>query len=289
MRKISVIVLLLGFLWVGRTDASQQTWFDDVTAETIQAIFAHGQTLGNHALVFAKVGDSITLSPSYLYAIGEGYFDLGEYSHLNAIIRYFTAVTVNNSHRNSYNHQPISAGVGWSAFHVFDTASAKPAYCGVYESPIACEYRTLKPSFAVILFGTNDVGYRTDAQFETDMRRIIDFSIEQGVIPILSTIPPQIGTHNPHRVADFNAIIISLVDEYHLPYMDYHGALSRLSNWGLTYDGLHPSTPPNGYEDTARLNENTLRYGYVVRNLLTLEILNQTARTALMQYQTPNR
>lgn len=289
MRKIYVIVVLTGFLLLGWDAVQANEWFDEPTAENIQAIFAHGQILGNHALVFAKVGDSITMSPSYLYAIGEGYFDLGDYTHLNAIIRYFTAVTVNESVRTSFNHQPASAGVGWSAFHVFDVNSPKPAYCGAYETPIACEYRALNPSFAVVMFGTNDVGYRTDAQFETDIRRIIDFSIEGGVIPILSTIPPQRGTHNPHRVADFNQIIIRLAEEYHLPYMEYHSALMGLMNGGLTTDGLHPSTPPNGYEDTARFDDNTLRYGYVVRNLLTLEILNQTARTALMQYQTANR
>lgn len=288
MPKTFITLLMIGLSIFGQTKASDNAWFDEPTAQNIQTIFAHGQTLGNHALVFAKVGDSITMSPSYLYAIGEGYFDLGDYQHLNAIIRYFTAVTVNDSYRNSFNHQSASAGVGWSAFHAFDSSAPKPTYCGVYEAPIACEYRTLKPSFAVILFGTNDTGYRTDAQFEADMQRIIDYSIEQGVIPILSTIPPQIGTHNPHRVETFNQIILALVDDYHLPYMDYHSALIGLSNWGLTYDGLHPSTPPNGYEDTARFDEHTLRYGYVVRNLLTLEILNRTARTALMQYQIAN-
>lgn len=286
MRKIYVILMLTGYIALGRINAMPNIWFDELTAENIQAIFAHGQTLGNHALVFAKVGDSITVSPSYLYAIGEGYFDLGDYADLHSIIRYFSAVTLNNTYRTSFNHQSASAGVGWSAFHAFDTTSPKPAYCGLYEAPIACEYRTLKPSFAVILFGTNDVGYRTDAQFETDMRRIIDYSIEQGVIPILSTIPPQIGTPNPHRIETFNQIILRLVADYHLPYMDYHRAMNGLANRGLTGDGLHPSTPPRGYEDTARFDENMLRYGYVVRNLLTLEILNSTARTALMQYQT---
>jgi hypothetical protein len=285
MRKIYVILLLTGFLTIGQIHADDNEWFDEATAQNIQAIFARGQTLGNHALVFAKVGDSITLSSSYLYAIGEGHFDLGDYAHLNAIIRYFTAVTVNDSYRNSFNHQPASAGVGWSAFHVFDVTSPKPSYCGVYETPIACEYRALKPSFSVIMVGTNDVGYRTDAQFESDLRRIIDFSIEKGVIPILSTIPPQIGTHNPHRVADFNQIVLALADEYHLPYMNYYDEMMRLSDWGLTTDGLHPSTPPSGYESTARFDDNTLRYGYVVRNWLTLETLNRTARTALMPYQ----
>ncbi len=158
---------------------------DEVVAH-LREIHAAGQTMGNQARVFALVGDSITVSDYFLHPIGASIYDLAEYSHLQLIIDYFNQSI---SGGNSFTRPSAAAGVGWAAWGVFEASLNTSADCVPGEMPLLCEYRVLKPAIALIMFGTNDSGYRTPEQYRQNLQRIVDISIEKGIIPILSTIP----------------------------------------------------------------------------------------------------
>jgi len=49
--------------------------------------------------------------------------------------------------------------------------------------------------------------------------------------------------------------------------------MQTLSNFGLTTDNVHPSTAPGGYDASADFTPANLHYGYTVRNLITLDML----------------
>ncbi|MFM7677926.1 MAG: hypothetical protein ACKO83_03640, partial [Roseiflexaceae bacterium] len=90
----------------------------------LRAIYLNGQTLGNRAGVFAKAGDSITSSGSFLMDIGCGSENLAAYSGLATTIAYFrsTAFVPASAYgsgwcevSNSFNAYSVSADSGWSA------------------------------------------------------------------------------------------------------------------------------------------------------------------------------
>jgi hypothetical protein len=242
---------------------------DDVVAN-IRQIYAAGQTMGNQAQVFALVGDSITVSDYFLHPIGAGIYDLAEYQHLQLIIDYFNQPVPGG---NSFTRPSAAAGVGWAAWGVFEASLNTSADCVPGEMPLLCEYRVLRPAIALIMFGTNDSGYRTPQQYRQNLQRIVDISVENGIIPLLSTIPDR--PEMPATIAAFNQVVRELAETNKLPLWDYHAALQLLPNQGLAYDNLHPSSPPAPYQAAANFQRQNLQYGYVVRNLTALQLLYQ--------------
>ncbi len=63
-----------------------------------------------------------------------------------------------------------------------------------------------------------------------------------------------------------------------LPLWDYAAALAPLPDQGLAWDHLHPSSPEKSNQLAVFSAEN-LQYGYVVRNLTALQILDRIWRT----------
>jgi lysophospholipase L1-like esterase len=132
---------------------------------------------------------------------------------------------------------------------------------------------------ALIMLGTNDVPYTPDAEFEADLRRILDFTIERGVLPVLSTIPPLYRRGLEGRAEALNAVIARLAAEYELPLWDYYAALQPLPGTGMAADGVHPNWAPSGRN--ADFSPENLEYGMVVRNLTGLYVLDAVWRTVI--------
>jgi uncharacterized protein YraI len=236
----------------------------------IRAIYAQGQSLGRQPGVFAKVGDSLSVSRNSYYPIGYGDYELGDYSALqNVIYRYQRPL---ESGGNAFTRASLAAAVGWTAPAIMDPSFADPYLCATWETPLLCEYRILNPSVALIMVGTNDVGYLDAATFRANLERIVNTSIAAGVIPALGTIPDRVG--HSERVAEFNAIIRETAAAYEVPLWDYARAMAPLGAAGLTFDGVHPSSPPNGADGAADFRADNLNSGYVLRNLMALLVLD---------------
>jgi hypothetical protein len=237
---------------------------------TAREIFQRGKTLGNRPNVFSRVGDSITASPYFLTPIGLRQFDLGAYkAELEPVVQYFSQVDARAG--NSFANSSLAAGNGWGADRIIQPGYAYTDVCG-NTMPLVCEYKNVKPSAALIMIGTNDSGGVAPDVYTANLRRIVDISIEMGVVPILSTIPPKrLGDWDTTRVTQWNDIIRNLAWQYAIPLLDYWYALQSAPNQGVGPDGIHPSVPPDGA--TGRFTPTNLQYGYTLRNLTALQML----------------
>ena len=64
--------------------------------------------------------------------------------------------------------------------------------------------------------------------------------------------------------------------------MDYGRAMSVLPGLGISNDGVHPNYPVAGdYVSAVRFTEENLQYGYTMRNLLILQMLDVLYRQVL--------
>jgi uncharacterized protein YgiM (DUF1202 family) len=240
-------------------------------------IFANGQALGNQARVFSKIGDSITVAESMFTPIGYGQYNLGDFGYLRTTISFFATPTATGA--NSFAGISVAANNGWTTDTVLNPAYANPELCAAGESPLQCEYRLNHPAVALIMFGSNDVIVVPAEDYARNLRTITEFSITQGVIPVLSTIPPRQGFED--RTNFYNQLIRETAAQFGTPLWDYHAAMLTLPNAGLSDDGLHPSAPPNAFENGANFTGDNLRYGYVMRNLTALQVLDTLRREVL--------
>src|SRR6185369_11171001 len=90
---------------------------------------------------------------------------------------------------NSFNTRSMAAHSALTAGAVLDwqVTNMVTDQCNPKESPLLCEFRMNKPAFAIIMFGVVDVITLQPWQFNAFMRKIVQESINHGVVPILST------------------------------------------------------------------------------------------------------
>jgi hypothetical protein len=242
-------------------------------------IFLKGQALGNRPNVFSRVGDSITATSYFLTPIGLGQYNLGSYQNQLADVVSFYLGSNARDGNNAFLNQSLAAGNGWGADRILQSGYSHPDICGS-DSPLVCEYRIVKPAVALIMIGTNDSGGVEPAVFQANLSQIVQISIDMGVIPILSTIPPkQNDDWNAQRATQWNGIIKQVAQQYDVPLMDYWFALQTAPNHGLDTDGIHPSVPPD--KATTAFTPENLKYGYTIRNLTALQALDAIWRLVI--------
>ncbi|GAB4111783.1 MAG: hypothetical protein OHK0013_47890 [Sandaracinaceae bacterium] len=218
--------------------------------------------------VFAKVGDSITVSTAFLACFVNGPVDLGGRDGLEATIDHFRAGDAAGT--DPFRRVSLAAGVGWSASRALMGAP----------SPLESELDALSPRFASLMYGTNDVGFVDLDSFGRNMTRLVDVMLAAGTLPILSSIPPRDDDASADaRVPVFNALVRALAQSRGVPFVDYHRELLPLPNHGLsTADGVHPQASMGG----CVLTPTGLRAGANVRNLLVLEALDRLRRVVVL-------
>jgi hypothetical protein len=242
--------------------------------KNVRRIFQRGQELGNRPDVFSKIGDSITAAPHMYTPIGEGKYFLAEYEYLQGVIDYYTRTDAREG--NSFINPSLAAGVGWTTSVMYDADFADKTLCEEDETPLQCEYRLVKPSVALVMLGTNDVSFNTLDIYRNNIAGIVDYLVDNGVIPILSTIPPREGYED--RVLEFNAAVREVAQDFAIPLWDYHAVMTSLANNGLDADGVHPSVPAKGVDGAADFRKQNRFSGYVMRNLTALQMLNAVWR-----------
>ncbi|MFN5677170.1 MAG: GDSL-type esterase/lipase family protein [Roseiflexaceae bacterium] len=260
----------------------------------LREILQRGIARRNNPRVFAKIGDSITASTHFLQDIGCNGENLANYHSLYDTVTYFRQHTFMDTYgtgwcnvSNSFNALSPSAQPGWSAYYALFSDFLMMRYQGScrepFNTPIACELRLKRPSIALIMFGSNDVTYGNISDFENSYADVVEYTIAQGVIPVLSTIPPRLD--NPvynARVVRYNAIIIRMAAAKRLPLWNYWLALQspELIDNGLSVDRIHPNT----YRTTqsADFSQEGLRYGYNQRNLTALQVLDAVRRIVIL-------
>lgn len=240
-------------------------------------IFERGQQMGNRRDVFSKVGDSLTVATFVLYPIGWGSYNLGNYQHLQTAVNFFSGTAAREG--NSFANISLAADNGWTTREILDPSRARGGVCQGGETPLECEYRVVKPSVALILVGTNDVANVPLNEYSSNLQRIVQITIDRGIIPIVSTIPNRSG----FDVTPYNQAIRQIAASNDIPLWDYWSAMQLLPNFGLHSDGVHPSYPSEtDFAQSANFSDpNNLQYGYVIRNLTALEVLDAVWRFVL--------
>jgi len=229
-----------------------------VVSQTARDIYQRGLALGNNPRAFSKVGDCNSATPYFLAPFDKGEYRLGgAYAYLQPAIDHFAG---------SFNRDGAVARDGLNTASVFDSIWSLPALCQKGESPLACEVRTQRPSLAIISLGTNG-DWQTNAEYEANMRRILDLLIERGVVPILST-----KADNLEGGDRFNQIVAKLAAEYALPLWDFAPVARALPGWGLA-DTYHLVWGQSYYDTAPRPLT-----GWQARNLTALQALDAVWR-----------
>jgi hypothetical protein len=230
-----------------------------------------GRRFGNRANVFSKVGDSITAMGYFLVPVGNGGLRLGGYENLGWAVQWFSQAMARTN--NSFANESLAAMGGWTSYDVLDPNKAAPGICNGGATPLECELGVTRPSVALIMIGTNDLAHGNVAGFAANLNRIVTITENFGVIPVLSTIPDRRDNLDlGNRVAAFNDVIIRTALAHGIPLWNYWLAIQNLSNNGLSTDGVHPSVPPD--QNTAVFDDFHLQYGFTMRNLTALQVLN---------------
>jgi len=253
----------------------------------LEKVVSRGQAYGNRLGVFAKVGDSITASPSFLQGLACRRPRLGTWNALRGTLDFFGEAAVPRGVEeagcavsNSYSRLGVAAVAGWRAVDALAPLEL-PECQGL--PAISCELQLLRPSVALIMFGTNDLEEFTAVEFRRDLARVVRLVSEAGTIPVISTIPPRAQPRFSPRVARFNAEIAALAENRALPLWNFWRQMTApgVPGSGLSEDGVHPSVlcPPCSAVD---FRPGGLRYGYDLRNLGALLVLDRLRREVLL-------
>ena len=226
-------------------------------SSTTRQIYQKGLALGNNPNAFSKVGDCNSLSVRFLTYFDKepaaDYYNLESYTNLLPVIDVF---------RGSFKRESLAVGDGFNTSAILSPFRADPQSCETTESPLECEYRVHKPGFAFIIIGTDD--YLKLDKFEANVRKIVEISIERGVVPILAT---KADTANQ---LDYNPILARVAEEYGVPLWNLWLAHEPLPYHGLA-DNMHPNGEFAAFDFSAA---NLAAWGWPVRNLTALQMLD---------------
>ena len=227
------------------------------TAEPVRQIAARGLELGRNPRAFSKLGDSGVLVESNLTRFDNGPVTLGPYAFLQPAVDYYAG---------SWKRYGAGARLSLTAIGVFDPMWANPDHCATGEHMLACEIRLHNPGVLLIRLGTND---GSAERYERTMRRIIDYCLEQGIIPVLGTKADRFEGDD-----SINEATRRLAADYHVPLWDFDALAATLPNRGLTDDQAHLTIHGrNDYTDPE-----TFEHGYPMSDLSALVVMDEIRR-----------
>jgi hypothetical protein len=229
--------------------------------ENARRIYRDGLGFGNDPHAFSIMGDCLSLPNNFFGDLGKGpaYYKLGEYTYLEPAIEWFT---------DSFNRQSVTLGDGFNSASVLSPLWADPKRCEKNESPMECEYRIHRPSFVFISLGTDDK-YTPPKTYEERMRKIVEYTLSEGMIPILAT-----KADNREGNFAFNRILANLAYEYGVPLWNFWAAVQPLYLHGLADSHGHLTwADPDNFE-----SEESLKRGVPVRSLTALQTLDSVWR-----------
>jgi lysophospholipase L1-like esterase len=249
--------------------------FDDSTTTRVRALFRAGAATGQRPDVFAKLGDSITESGSFLHDVGHGWYELGPWSRLEPVIRYFRrARAVPSGESNSFNRPSRAAEAGWTTTILLH---------GGDNSRLEEELAQTRPAFAILMIGTNDAERSNLETYTRELNEIVRRVLAHNIVLVLSTIPDQLSSPTAGALGRrINDVIRRVAFEQHLPLIDYWAAMQGLPHQGIDPDNVHPSIymGANGNNAAAGVfTDQALMFGYNMRNLTTLLMLERLLQT----------
>ncbi len=236
----------------------------------LRVIAAAGATRDD---VFAKIGDSHTVSPNlltcYTGTAGSSYvIDLDGRDHLVPAIARFRGGAIGAT--TPFDRQSLAAEIG---------RTARWAITGT-PSPLARELAATSAGFAVVAYGSNDMEQGTSHAsalpgFWDAMNQLLDEVATAGSVAIVVGLPPRTDVATAARwIATYDAVTRALAEARQLPYVSMWNATAALPAQGLAGDGLHHNTyVTGGRAQPCVLTAAGLGFGNNQRNLHYLEAL----------------
>lgn len=197
-------------------------------SDTAREIYAKGMQLGNDPHAFSKIGDCQNLKPYFL----------GKFDHLSIYKFDFDIEPYLDTIENFKGHfyrDGQAAVFGFTAASPLSQLMADPDYCNPGETPLECELRLTRPSFVVISLEFPFLR-RTPELYESYIRKIVEYSISQGVVPILAT-----KADNVEKDHSINSTTAKLAYEYDIPLWNWWLAAQVFPDKGIDLgrDGFH--------------------------------------------------
>ena len=260
---------------------------------------------GSRAGVFAKIGDSNTDYPQNLYGLGCRPVRLGSHQRLRSALHRYRQTRFGQleAYRdckptNSFSRRSVAAVSGvWTDWlltplrRISETGLlAQQTTCPGRLSPVECELKLLRPRYAQVMIGSNDVllGRPLGSTFAAHLRDLIQTVRAGAAVPVLSTLAP-IGAAPDlnQKLEQANEVIWRVSREMRVPLINLWRALTApgMINEGLAADDVHLGV--QGGENSARVLQNSailtrraIRHGANRRNLIWLQTLDRLDRLA---------
>jgi hypothetical protein len=243
---------------------------------SLQEIAADGLALGRVEGRMGQIGDSITESSAFFRnAILNG-VTTNETGHNYDSIRSWLAYSgdqpadANSFYRDHGKGIPYGNEGGW---RIVDAVAA-----GHPETAVEIGNGVTPGEFAwaILMFGTIDIdaGNWNVAAWKESYRAFVQDFIDLGVIPVLSTIPPEQAHLGDGRVEIANETILDLAGEMNIPWIDYYGVILHHQpvNWLgtlISADGTHPTAAAGGHGFSQSAQTST--DGYALRTKLAFD------------------
>jgi hypothetical protein len=224
--------------------------------DTVREIYQRGLELGNNDDRFSKVGDCQNVSSFFLSAFDDPQeYALGDdFEGLQSSIEFFSG---------SWARTSASVDNGFNVASVLSPLWSDPAICQPGENPLQCEYRLNQPSIAIISMETW-WAQRPAEEYEDYLSQIVEFWIDKGVVPILST-----KGDNVEGDYGINRAVYRVSQKYDIPMWNFWLAIQSLPGNGLAEDEFHLTFARNFFDDPVRLE-----YSWPVRNLTALQAID---------------
>lgn len=239
----------------------------DAVKQHVREIYAKGQTMGRNPRAFSKLGDSTILWPHLLAVFDTKKFDLGGYAYLEPSVYFFAG---------SFSRDGVATRKAFHSWSAFDPMWADKSVCRPNEAPLACEFRLNNPGVVIIRLGANDSG--SAKMFDEDLRKIISYSVESGVIPVIGTKPDRF--EGPGNI--INEHMRKIAAELSIPLWDYDLVAGTVPGRGLDKDNVH-MYPASSHDYTL---PQTFESGDAMHSLTALMMLD-ALRTEVLQPANP--
>ncbi len=228
-------------------------------SDRAREIYAWGLAHGRDPNRFSKIGDCQVIRQYFLGLYEDpNNYNLGPYYELEPAIEHF---------QGSWYRLSDAVRTGFNVASVLTAINANPETCQPNEIPIDCEFRNHNPSIAIISMETWTPDRPTEL-YGQYLRQIVEISIANGVLPIISTKADNLeGDHS------INLQVAQIAYEYDIPMWNFWAAADPLPNHGLMEDGFHLTNFINHY-NRADAMENAWPW----RNLTALQTIDHVWR-----------
>jgi hypothetical protein len=163
---------------------------------------------------------------------------------------------------------------------IFDPMWADSTRCEAGETALDCEYRLKMPGVALVMFGPNDVLHISPKAYYDGMEKIVQRSLEKGVIPVLFTFSYNPDSELWQEALAFNLSLVEIANQYQVPLVNLWAAARIIPDYGLDTDLVHLKN--SGFEYLNFANGNEAFYGVAMQNLLAVRVLDEIRRGIIM-------